>query len=195
VLSPARTCASCGATFRRPPTLDGPYCSPACGFAARRQRNATTFAARFWSHVEKTDGCWLWTGTSTRGGYGEFKVATRKRPSHRIAWELVNGAIPAGLWVLHKCPGGSRSDCVNPAHLSLGGARENVDDRQREGRTPRGDVHARARLTAAQAHEIRRRYLPRHVTQDALAREFNVTQGTIWLVIHHKAWCDEDCHH
>lgn len=28
---------------------------------------------RFWSQVDKSDDCWLWTG-QTRNGYGHFNV-------------------------------------------------------------------------------------------------------------------------
>lgn len=65
---------------------------------------------RFWSKVEKTDMCWLWTGVKRPAGYGRFGGAQ----AHRVAYELLVGPIPAGLELDHLCrvPG-----CVNPAHL------------------------------------------------------------------------------
>ena len=64
----------------------------------------------FWARVDKSarpDGCWLWTGRAQRG-YGVWRT-TRGRGrrtvhrAHHFAWELVNGPVPDGLWVLHHC--------------------------------------------------------------------------------------------
>lgn len=35
-------------------------------------------AERFWSKVDKTDDCWLWTAATNRRGYGQFLSATRR---------------------------------------------------------------------------------------------------------------------
>jgi hypothetical protein len=47
-------------------------------------------AERFWSRVIKGDsnGCWPWTGSRTRSGYGQFKYRGKPRPAHRVGWEL-----------------------------------------------------------------------------------------------------------
>ena len=92
----------------------------------------TPITERFWSKVEKGDGCWLWRGAiGSHGRYGQFNVVNRSRPSHRVAWELVNGPIPAGLYVLHRCDVGL---CVNPAHLFLGTQKDNMADMMAKGR-------------------------------------------------------------
>jgi len=90
--------------------------------------------ARFWAKVDKNGpgGCWLWTGTTTRG-YGLFRIGSRtdgtsrKVGAHRFAYELLVGPIPDGLQLDHlchnrdaSCPGGwgcPHRRCVNPAHL------------------------------------------------------------------------------
>ena len=40
---------------------------------------------RFWHFVQKTDGCWLWTGSVVRkrGGYGQFNIRGRIVKPHR----------------------------------------------------------------------------------------------------------------
>jgi len=68
---------------------------------------------RFWVKVEKTDDCWLWTGTKMRG-YGRFNDGTRHVGVHRYSYELHIGPIPAGCQVHHTC---EEKACVNPAHL------------------------------------------------------------------------------
>ena len=92
-------------------------------------------AEQFWSRVEKTDSCWLWTGSTNKYGYGLThrggpNQATTRR-AHRMAWELCNGPIPKGLWVLHKC---DNPPCVNPDHLFVGNRSDNMKDAAAKGR-------------------------------------------------------------
>ena len=74
---------------------------------------------KFWSQVEKTDGCWLWTGTLGRGGYGRWK----RIYVHRTSYEMLVGPIPEGLSLDHLC---RVRNCVNPDHLEPVTHRENV---------------------------------------------------------------------
>jgi HNH endonuclease len=72
-------------------------------------------ADRFWSKVQRTDTCWLWTAARTHGGYGQFGLARGKAVrAHRLAYELTIGPIPDGLELDHLC---RVRNCVNPAHL------------------------------------------------------------------------------
>ncbi|MER8220922.1 HNH endonuclease signature motif containing protein [Streptomyces sp. NPDC094143] len=81
---------------------------------------------RFWSKVEKTDGCWLWQGQS-RNGYGLFFWGSGKNQrstgAHRYAYRLTCGEIPEGLVLDHLC---RVPLCVNPQHLEPVTRRENV---------------------------------------------------------------------
>lgn len=92
---------------------------------------------RFWSHVDKTGDCWLWTASvfKDRYGYGKFNAASEKPTrvvyAHRFSWELANGPIPDGLWVLHHC---DNPPCVRPDHLFLGTQSANVADMHSKGR-------------------------------------------------------------
>ena len=88
---------------------------------------------RFWSKVNKTDGCWEWTGARTAPGWhGVVRTAGRKVVAHRFAWELENGPVPDGLRVLHHC---DNPACVRADHLWLGTQRENMIDASAKGRT------------------------------------------------------------
>ena len=103
----------------------------------KNRGNFMTIEERFWSKVIKGSAgdCWHWTGAKLPKGYGKFSVgprATRKIiNAHRIAWELTNGPIPEGIWVLHDCDNPS---CCNPMHLYLGTNTDNVRDKVSKGR-------------------------------------------------------------
>lgn len=72
---------------------------------------------RLLQFVDKTSdegGCWLWTGTRNRGGYGDFRMPEGPRRAHRLAYENLVGPIPEGLELDHLC---RVRNCVNPQHL------------------------------------------------------------------------------
>lgn len=139
-------------------------------------------AERFWSKVRKggPDECWLWL----RPGhpYGQLSVRWMKRPigSHRLSWMMENGPIPDGLYILHKC---DNPLCVNPAHLFLGTHLQNVADRIRKGRDPRGEKHHASKLTDEQAREILRR-LRAGEKGLPLSREFGISLPVISAIKH-----------
>lgn len=78
-----------------------------------------TATLRFWSKVDRDhpSGCWIWTASVCREGYGRFNANDIDLPStlaHRIAYSWIVGPIPEGLTLDHLCQVRS---CVNPDHL------------------------------------------------------------------------------
>lgn len=90
-----------------------------------------TFEDRFWSRVSKGDGCWLWTGTQRKDGYGSFHRNGKYLHAHRASWIINFGEIKNKLHVLHKC---DVRNCVNPSHLFLGTNHDNILDCVAKGR-------------------------------------------------------------
>jgi len=71
---------------------------------------------RFFQYIEYelNTGCWLWSGSQGRGGYGKFSTGNSvSKSAHRWSFETFKGQVPAGLVVCHKC---DTPACVNPAH-------------------------------------------------------------------------------
>lgn len=146
---------------------------------------ARPLAERFWAKVQKTDSCWLWTG-SQGNTYGHGSISVRRDDgtyapayAHRVAWELAHGAIPSHQQVLHNCPKGDNPRCVNPAHLFLGSQAENLKDAAAKGRlsVPRPNHHRRA-LTDDDVLEIRRLRAGGGLLA-VIAERFGVTKSAI----------------
>lgn len=98
-----RVCQRCGAGFlarARDVRLGwGLACSRACSNNLKGDMiPAVPVAERFWAKVQKSDGCWLWTGARS-WGYGILsdRPGGRKgmHKAHRVSWRLHFGEIPA----------------------------------------------------------------------------------------------------
>lgn len=85
--------------------------------------NQDELAARFFSKVTRTESCWLWAATVIANGYGQFWANGRMRYAHRVAYEMLVGAIPDGMQLDHLC---RNRRCVNPKHLEPVAARVNT---------------------------------------------------------------------
>jgi len=155
---------------------------------------------RFWSKVNKTDICWVWTGCRNKKGYGSF-YCKKKIASHRYSYIIHNGNIPNGLLVRHTCDNPS---CVNPAHLILGTNQDNVNDKMKRGRhncgrgishgfvlhpeiVPKGENHGRSKLTEDDIHQIRILYEFNYTLKE-LGKLYGVSFANISRIIRREAW-------
>lgn len=151
-----------------------------------------TAEQRFWSMVNKTDSCWLWTGRPGRKGYGCLWVDGRSWLSHRYSLVLHGVDLKDEDCALHKC---DVRLCVNPDHLFLGTRADNTADMIAKGRAsfyhnafPGGSANPVARLTEQDVLEIRRLHREEGLTHRALADRFGVARSNITLIVNGKTW-------
>lgn len=146
-----------------------------------------SLADRFWDKVIKSESCWNWVGWC-REGYGRISIGNQVfRSAHRVSWELHNGPIPDGLFVLHKC---DNTRCVRPDHLFLGTKGDNNRDRHSKGRSGShvGELNGRRKLSEADVIEIRRLFSPWKCRYSDLATRFGVSTGTINSIVNRRTW-------
>jgi hypothetical protein len=80
----------------------------------------------FWARVEKSPGCWTWTGAQSTLGYGSLKYPGIVVGAHRFSYELLVGPISEGGVIDHLC---HNSSCVNPEHLRVASHTQNMQNR------------------------------------------------------------------
>ena len=86
-------------------------------------KNTDNILNRLFSHIKKTDTCWVWESGKDKDGYGFTSIKSRYKLAHRVVYELLVGEIPQGLQLDHLCRNRS---CVNPNHLEPVTSRENT---------------------------------------------------------------------
>ena len=108
---------------------------------------------RFWHYTHKKgiDECWEWAGNKDKDGYGMMRAGKHMLRPHRFSYELHNGKVADGLFVLHSC---NNPACVNPNHLRAGTQTDNMQDRIRSGNCPTGEKHPMAKVSDEQVLQI-----------------------------------------
>lgn len=138
-----KQCDECNIVFQG--RSSSRFCSRPCKAKADSRRLLRTKEQEtesFWSHVEKTESCWIWrgkTGTSSGYEYGLCNFENVRQLTHRVSWKIHFGEIPDGLFVCHHC---DNPPCVRPDHLFLGTNSDNVKDMVVKKRNSIGSKHA-----------------------------------------------------
>ena len=133
--------------------------------------------------IEPYSGCWLWTSTTYRNGYGMFFINGKLVGAHRASWMLYRGEIPLGVNVLHRC---DTPSCVNPDHLFIGSRSDNIQDSITKGRfhAAKGENSGRAKLTEDDVIKIRES----KKTQRSVAKEFGISPTHVWYLRNGHYW-------
>lgn len=154
----------------------------------RTGRPAVDVGIRLMKRIqEKESGCIEWIGKRGKQGYGEISdVVNGKKKTlktHRVSYETFKGKIPIGLHVLHKC---DNPPCINPNHLFLGTARDNLLDMSRKGRcrNQNGSNNNMSKLDEESVKEI----LKTNCKLKYLAKIYGVKESTISRIKHGIRW-------
>jgi hypothetical protein len=146
---------------------------------------------RFWSKVNKTSGCWLWTGPRFTNGYGVVCIGGTKRTgAHRYAWSTVHGQIPAGMVVCHVC---DTRLCVRPEHLFVGTHLDNIRDMIKKGRqswvglAPKGTDCSLSKVTEEEVREIRELRAAGTLLKD-IAPRYGITLSAVSKIARRSTW-------
>lgn len=65
--------------------------------------------------IRKEGGCWLWTGTTSAGGYGLVNVDGKRTMVRRLVYEIEGRLPPLGDGTVRATC--NNPACVNPKHL------------------------------------------------------------------------------
>lgn len=119
----------CASHYRRWQQHGDPLAGPPIRAYTGHLPRGASVEERFWSKVDDSAGpfaCWRWIGALNPGpsNYGVMAMSDKRREyAHRISYELSMGTIPPGYEIDHLC---RNKQCVNPLHLQVVTASENV---------------------------------------------------------------------
>lgn len=126
-------------------------------------------------------GCLLWERKLNSAGYGVVCHQGKWLLAHRVSWEIANGPIPEGLYVLHKC---DTPACLRPEHLYIGSQKENIADCINRGRFARGEDNSKAGLTNRDVLDIRE-------SEDCIkdiADKYGLHKRTVYAIRSKESW-------
>ena len=127
--------------------------------------------------AEPISGCWLWTATTDKNGYGMLWNGKRMDRAHRLFFAAANGVSVDGVNVLHDC---DNPACVNPKHLHVGTQADNMKEKAIRGRSGK-------RITQETADKIKV-MLKIGASQRTIANLFGVSQRLVWSIGKGLVW-------
>lgn len=131
-----------------------------------------------------TGDCELWTGCQV-SGYGQLRVGGKLKYANRIACEIYNNIeLPPELQVRHLC---ANPLCVARAHLVVGTAQDNANDKVESGRSLAGENSPAATITADIAKAIYNNSAS--LTQKELAVLYSCSEQLVRTIHSGRAWC------
>ena len=120
-------------------------------------------------------------------GYGFIRITIDGKRKHLFVHRLVCEAFhgKSDLQALHK--NGVKS-CNFPENLYWGTQKKNIEDRERHGKTMRGEKHYAAILSEKDVRKIKKLLRSRTVSQKAIAEKYGVTNFAISDIHRGKSW-------
>jgi hypothetical protein len=135
---------------------------------------------RFFKRIGPPDenGCRPWLGALDKDGYGVLGINYKNFRAIRVAYFLATGEDPGDALILHSC---DNPTCCEGKHLSAGTQKQNQEFRLNNPDFS-GENHPRARLTQAEADEIRAMDTE-GIRLGIIAEKFGVTTAAISMIV------------
>lgn len=131
--------------------------------------------------IPTDSGCLEWPGALTTCGYPRVGIngncnvrLTRLIVECKEGHKLQNDEVAR-----HTC---DNPICINPDHLVVGTAWDNMNDRDSRDRS------ATAKLTVADVKEIKETYTKYYGVLQDLSKKYSVSPSTIFAIVHGKTW-------
>ena len=144
--------------------------------------------------VPAGNGCLEWSGYRQPNGYGQTSLDGRLMPAHRAMYQAHHGVnLSRDQDVCHAC---DNRACCNIDHLFVGSSTVNMRDARSKGRHvsithpesfPRGERSYRAKITEAQAIEIKR-LISIGLSCGEIAKRFPISRDGVSKIKHNKSW-------
>lgn len=144
------------------------------------------------------NGCWIWTGAK-KDGYGKFRFKGDIWFAHRVALVLYQNLSlrsPSEQSVdkkedLHACHTCDTPSCVNPEHLFLGTAMDNMHDMIAKDRQVLATYHSNeanacTKYSDETVQEIRDLYLTGKYTYQQLANLTGMSKPNVAKIVTNK---------
>lgn len=136
-------------------------------------------------YLELPNGCWLCTSHKAgEDGYTLVQFKGRRIAMHRYIYTMLvaNGVeLPSAIFVRHLC---NNTRCINPAHLSAGNHKDNMNDK-RLSKIDHPKGKKSRTLWWYQAKAIRDDSI--HTVKE-LAEVFHVSIAAVRRIKNHKTW-------
>jgi HNH endonuclease len=120
-----------------------------------------------------------------KDGYPRVKHQAKLWRLNRLIFTYVNGKIPEGNVIGHKC---NNKGCINPLHLYLTTAAENSTQAKLDGLYKSGIESGKAKLSEEEVKELRRLYYEEAVSQDKLAAKYKLSQSTVSAIVRNETY-------
>ena len=131
--------------------------------------------------INPDTGCWEWVGSFFSNGYARAGLKGYSKRASRLCYSYFVGEIPKNMFACHKC---DNPGCVNPDHIFIGTAKDNLLDMSNKGRSLRGEKSPNAKLTEDKVIKIRNSKKPK----EYWSKKYNVSIFTIRDVMNGRTW-------
>jgi hypothetical protein len=145
---------------------------------------------RFWSKVDRSGTCWVWLGSLTGSGYGQFSLNCQAVLAHKFSYLLAHGPSKQ-FWKMEVCHTCDNPSCVRPKHLVLGTHAYNLHDASQKGRFARILTWDDVRTMRAAAGVLQQDWTGRwrySVSIRSLAHTYGVDDTVVQQILRHQLW-------